>query len=333
MPTTYIKCREVLPEVEYAKPDSLIQYPSIFHFSTPTLKSKPLEQPKSLDMANAPWADKPFQLIATPDKVKGDENEHLSVWVAREMVNAHNGMLRGLNSIYQQAPHVSNPKDIQDFLTYCRFWTLWIHEHHEGEETMFFPAVEKITGEKGFMEKNVAQHKAFEGGFKRFEEWFTKAEQDIGSYDGMQARKILDEAGPVLTQHLTDEISTLLALKEYDGEQLKKAMDEFSQEMAKGDKVSLPSLMRRLACIWNTWLTMPQDILYPLVFGTLDKTFEGGNFWPEEVPFFVFPLVHYWYEKKHQGVWRFNPCTTYREKRPLMFGCLGTNRTQCKCMQ
>jgi hypothetical protein len=51
-------------------------------------------------------------------------------------------------------------------------------------------------------------------------------------------REIVDRFGGKLTQHLTEEIQTLLELKVYDGPALKNACVEFDLEMRKGDKVN-----------------------------------------------------------------------------------------------
>lgn len=37
------------------------------------------------------------------------------------MAISHNVIIRALNSIYLQAPHVQ-PKDVKDFLAYCYCW-------------------------------------------------------------------------------------------------------------------------------------------------------------------------------------------------------------------
>ncbi len=164
-----------------------------------------------------------------------------TVFIAYEMACAHNAMIRSLNSIYQQCIFVKAPKDIQDLLQYTTFWCDWIHEHHDGEESSFFPKVEKITGVKGLMEVNVAQHHAFMDGLEELHRYVkeTKAEE----YDGMKLRGIIDGFGGKLTTHLNEEIETLSGLKMFDGQALRKAYMEFDAEMRKGDKVSeiLPS--------------------------------------------------------------------------------------------
>lgn len=183
-----------------------------------------------------PWADTPFPLVSIPGDGVELSKVHESVFIAREMAFAHNCMIRCLNSIYQQCIHVSAPTDIADILKYAQFWCSWIHEHHKAEEDLFFPKVEAITGVKGLMETNVAQHNAFEPGLLGFESWVEACK--VEDYDGLELRRIIDSFGGTLTQHLTDEIQTLLELKIYDGPALKKVYDDFDLELRKGDKVS-----------------------------------------------------------------------------------------------
>lgn len=92
-----------------------------------------------------PWADTPFPLIPTPGRgldLSPSSPNHSSIYLAREMACAHNGMLRALNSIYNQCLYVSRPQDVKDLLTYTKFWAGWIHVHHDAEGEMFFPDVE-----------------------------------------------------------------------------------------------------------------------------------------------------------------------------------------------
>lgn len=53
--------------------------------------------------------------------------------------------------------------------------------------------------------------------------------------------------------------------------------------------------------------------------GSRDVTFEHGmHTWPP-VPFFVPYLVHYFFERRHRGAWRFSPSDTYGRPRKLAF--------------
>lgn len=76
---------------------------------------------------------------------------------ATEMAVVHNCILRGFNSIYNQALQVE-PSEYKNFISYAHALYLGLHAHHTGEETFAFPAIEAATGEKGIMDANVAQH-------------------------------------------------------------------------------------------------------------------------------------------------------------------------------
>ena len=99
------------------------------------------------------------------------KDEHSSVYIANEMAFAHNAMIRGINSIYNQASHVHNAKDIADFLFFVRSWADWVGHHHQWEETLMFPGFEKVIGKAGFLQSNLDQHHAFEPGLKKLLEF------------------------------------------------------------------------------------------------------------------------------------------------------------------
>src|SRR4051794_36167439 len=75
------------------------------------------------------------------------------------MALGHNVLIRGLNSIYLQAPNIS-AEDAADFISYAKCWHEILHAHHTMEETVLFPAIEAKTGEKGIMDGNVEQHRS-----------------------------------------------------------------------------------------------------------------------------------------------------------------------------
>ncbi|XDG04551.1 hypothetical protein ABKA04_004166 [Annulohypoxylon sp. FPYF3050] len=55
-------------------------------------------------------------------------------------------MLRGLNTIYLQAPFVRNPVDIADFLFLVRAWSGWVLDYHELKESTMIPGFETTLG-------------------------------------------------------------------------------------------------------------------------------------------------------------------------------------------
>ena len=74
------------------------------------------------------------------------------------MTISHNIIIRGYNTIHQQAPRISTSNDQKDFIGYCLAWERYVSEHHKYEETLLFPMIEKVTGEKGVMDGEVEQH-------------------------------------------------------------------------------------------------------------------------------------------------------------------------------
>jgi hypothetical protein len=195
-------------------------------------------------MANSttiPWADTPFALIPTPGGTENPATLPPATFMAREMAMAHNGILRGLNSIYNQCLYVKSPQDIADLLLYTKFWCDWIHEHHEAEERLLFPEMERITKVQGLMEKNVVQHHVFMPGLEELERYCVGRSPEV--YNGRELQRITDGFGSQLSQHLTEEIGTLQGLEIYDAVALKEAFMKFDAELRKGDKVTFACIL------------------------------------------------------------------------------------------
>jgi hypothetical protein len=74
------------------------------------------------------------------------------------MALAHNVFIRGLNSIYLQAPHIK-PSEAPSFISYSLCLYESLNAHHEMEETVLFPGIEEKTGEKGIMDMDIKQHR------------------------------------------------------------------------------------------------------------------------------------------------------------------------------
>jgi len=159
------------------------------------------------------------------------------------MALAHNGILRGLNSIYLQATQIPHEDlvVIQDFLTYCQCWCESMHHHHDAEETSFFPSIELISGIQGIMERNIEQHRAFTPGFDLFQEHSRTCLPE--DYDGQKIRSLIDDFAEPLTRHLHDEIDSLRALDVYDSKRIRQAYQHLEKSLMATDNV------RRTVCI------------------------------------------------------------------------------------
>lgn len=160
--------------------------------------------------------------------------------VASEMACVHNMIIRGLNSIVLQAPHVQ-AADVPSFVGYAIQWYRLLHVHHTSEETDFFVSVERMTGQKGVMDDNVEQHAAFSEGIEAFKRYLDVCAKRPGEFDGHKIVRMLDEIGHPLVLHLTDEVPTLLYLRRF-GDKMDSLEKVFGEE---GERNMVSTTSRR----------------------------------------------------------------------------------------
>ena len=155
--------------------------------------------------------------------------------VASEMATVHNVMVRGINGIYLQAPHVK-PEDVKSFLGYAYCFYDLMDVHHRGEEANIFPAIERMAGVPGLMAKNVEQHHEFHPGLEEYGTYLKQCMDGKEAFDGKHLVGIIDRFGKSLTDHLREEIPTLVGLEQYSKgreEEMKGLEDMFNSESAK----------------------------------------------------------------------------------------------------
>jgi hypothetical protein len=153
------------------------------------------------------------------------------------MALAHNGIIRGLNSIVLQASCIPRNDLIatKDFLTYCQCWCESMHHHHDAEESNFFPVIAQITSVEGIMERNIEQHRSFTPGFNAFHEYARICTP--GSYDGGKLKSLVEAFAEPLIQHLHDEIDTLRGLDVYDSVRVRLAYKQLEKALMATDNV------------------------------------------------------------------------------------------------
>ena len=110
--------------------------------------------------------------------------------------------------------------------------------HHLTEEERLFPDIERITGEKGIMERNLEQHHAFLPGLDAFGKYAKECLSKEKSFDAKHFVDLMDGFGPALATHLKEEIDTLRSLGKYDVQAIKQAYMGIAAEAAKQSKVS-----------------------------------------------------------------------------------------------
>ncbi|GKT62139.1 hemerythrin HHE cation binding domain-containing protein [Colletotrichum tofieldiae] len=165
-----------------------------------------------------PWADGPFELISsTRAGSKKDVKTVGANRMAEDMTMIHNLIIRILNTVYLQCVNVEkSPGDVQDFVAYAIEWAKMVEEHHHTEEETVFPQVEQLAGVPGLMQTNVAQHEAFHDGLHAYMGYLEKVQKGEEAYSGERLKGIIDSFMPILRQHLSDEIDTLVKLGDYD---------------------------------------------------------------------------------------------------------------------
>ena len=180
-----------------------------------------------------------------------EQNSHSALHAAVEMSHAHNCLLRGLNAIMIQAPHIPsagspgyNESDVCDLLIYIQAWVKTVNHHHDVEERIMFPSVEKMTGIEGLLSGALHQHHEFHDGLNDLLRLAEGMQIAPAKYSWVDVKAIIDGFAPALVKHLRDEIGIILSLERFDSEGLSSCWKK-TQDVAKANGkisflVSLP---------------------------------------------------------------------------------------------
>lgn len=242
----------------------------------------------------------PFKLIAYTGvlEMTNFPKDHYCVKNARIMAQTHNTILRALNAIYHHASLIApGTEDVVDLLTFCNITCEFMHHHHIGEEMVYFPELEKATGQKALMEVNINQHADMDVGLSRFHKYTETTKKE--DYDGITLRKLIDDFKDVYEKHQHEEIQTILSLHDKIDSKTLEVIDVKFRK-----KAEIQSDIFKSA---------------PLVMGCQDAKFLLDN---EKIPFpdagFAAPyVVDAVLSRRHAGVWRFLPSTMHGQPRRL----------------
>ncbi|KAK8031602.1 hypothetical protein PG990_001336 [Apiospora arundinis] len=243
--------------------------------------------------ASKPWADSPIKLVATPQY----ETKKTDIFTtgATHMALVHNSILRGYNSIYQQAAHVK-PEDYSDFIGYCLTWHKFVVSHHDDEEDTLFTAVAQVLDDKTIWEGTLKEHEAFLGGLAEFHKYLTSLASPA-DFSGAELLRIMSTFQESFDEHFHSEISTIASLSEHP-----KAPKEGSPEEAE---------TRALFKSWGKATVSKAGTLdvVPFFLLNLDGTVEDGMWasWPPmpaPIKWGLENLAGSW----HSGWWKFSSC-------------------------
>ncbi|RDB16538.1 hypothetical protein Hypma_002703 [Hypsizygus marmoreus] len=212
---------------------------------------------------------------------------------AIEMAISHNMFIRGLNTVYFQAPKVKEDQ-VQAFAFFCNSFLTMIHHHHTIEEELLFPYFESKLG-PGTMEHNVEQHHAFLPGLEDLETYIKDIRAGKAKYDSKVVIEKLDSFADGLVQHLRDEIPTLESSKMRAAITQKELQDlESALEKRVLHDVSLIKVL-------------------PLGLVLHDKT-TAPHFPPLPAP--ILWITRYGLYHLHSDAWAFGPCDVYGKLKP-----------------
>ncbi|KAJ4370062.1 hypothetical protein N0V86_008797 [Didymella sp. IMI 355093] len=225
------------------------------------------------------WADHPCALVPTPQYTTNKTD----LWTtgATHMAHIHNAILRGYNTIYQQAPHVK-PEDRAAFVGYALTWHRFVTSHHDDEEGELFPAVAGVLG-AGVEEvwgATHAEHEAFLGGLGEYAAYLNGLTSAM-EFDGGKLCAVMDTFKEPFEAHFHSEIRTIasfggLANAPPPGsEEEKQAADIFKAwgkktVMKAGTTDVVPFFLMNLDATyedgkWAGWPPMPAPIRWGLV--------------------------------------------------------------------
>ncbi|KAK3329934.1 hypothetical protein B0H66DRAFT_466381 [Apodospora peruviana] len=164
----------------------------------------------SVTPSNA-WANGPMKLITTPQFQTKKTDIFTSG--ATHMALLHNSILRGYNSIYQQAPHILD-HDRADFISYCLVWHKFVKSHHDDEEETLFTKVEELLNDKTVFVETHKEHEAFLVGLAEFEKYLSTLKTPA-DYSSDELLRIMGTFQEPFESHFHSEISTIARLAEH----------------------------------------------------------------------------------------------------------------------
>lgn len=242
-------------------------------------------------MSSSPpaWSQKPLSLIATPRYISNTPSMDIYTLTATQMALVHNSFIRAYNHVYHLASKVP-PDDYHNFISYSLAIYTTLVQHHDGEEKHFFPLVEEGAGVVGLMDENVKQHGDFEAAHEAYGDYLQSliTGNTTARFSPARLRALIEAFAPALSQHLKDEIETLLALKQYPALDLEKVVKEVHARSMK-DQSMLVGV--------------------PILMLNHDRTYEGGihGMFPElpaPISWALRKLLPCW----HWGWWKYASC-------------------------
>ncbi|KAJ3546925.1 hypothetical protein NM208_g1769 [Fusarium decemcellulare] len=217
-------------------------------------------------MNESSFADSPLPMIHTPVFL----TKKTDMWTqgASHMCNVHNALFRGFNSIYLQAPYVSEV-DKPDFLGYCKTWCKFLKTHTNEEESGLFPMTETLLEDRVF-EKMHQEHNDFALAVDVFCQYLYELKDPLHLSAGRMLL-MMDDFKVPFEKHFRSEIDAIAALASHP-KTPKQGSKEYDAAKANFDQWGEGAIVRG-------GIT---DVVMFFLFN-LDRDFEDGLWrdWPE----------------------------------------------------
>ncbi|KAI1641392.1 hypothetical protein F4809DRAFT_7225 [Biscogniauxia mediterranea] len=298
--------------------------------------------------ARKPWVDGPWPLIETPSNTQSVT--HPSLHIANEIAHIHNAMLRGLNAVYLQAPHVRQPADIADLMFLALAWSAWVLDHHTLKQTAMLPAFESVLGlQPGSLGSGSVSSSFYkapedegreEGGdddelataLQHVHAYAATAHADPATYDPVALRALLARLGDLLAPHLSRQVGVLAGTRElcsssssssspYSSSPFSPSSSSSSFSSSATATANANALLRAYAaCAARAADALDRPAAAPMIVGLRDATYEAGR--GRDWPRLSVPAAHAVADRlapRHAGAWRFLPCDVWGRPRELGF--------------
>jgi len=244
------------------------------------------------------WADEPFELIETPEfaakNTKSPDADYIKA--ASFMTLMHNILIRGMNSIYNQAPFVAEA-DLADFVAYSGVFCEVLDNHTRGEEVHMFPEIEKATGQQGLMSFNTSEHDQITPHLLALKTYLQTPHTPT-TFSATHLQSLLTTLSVPLLSHFRSEIPEITALSRFGS--------------------SLPILKIFNASGKKMTEELDKETGFMWFLLNCDTGFEGGMWskWPP-IPGLVKWTMVKTNSRKYAGWWRFASCGNDGKRKDL----------------
>ncbi|ODA79371.1 hypothetical protein RJ55_04964 [Drechmeria coniospora] len=248
------------------------------------------------------WANSPINIV--PTMAYADNEGDLFVAAAGHMALLHNTIIRGFNSIHQQASHVK-PQDAADFLSYTRTWLKFLRAHHATEEATLFPVIKDVLEDQSVLGEMHHEHERLHGGLSELDKLIASTDQGA-PYDARQLLDILESLRPTLEYHMHHEVSSIAELSRHSNAPARNS----AEATAAGD----------LMATWGKNSISKGGLfdMVPFFLLNTDSTVDDGRWvaWPGMPKPVRWALVNV-AGAVHGGWWRFASCNGHGRPRQL----------------